>query len=72
MLKSLIGLVVLVLSVFCFVQCDTNVKLSAPQKNPGDVILRNYCAIVLKKIFLMNEIDLVLVKIKTDFPFSRN
>lgn len=34
---SFVALAVLILSVVCFVECDTSVQISAPSKNPGEI-----------------------------------
>lgn len=36
MSKSFIGSIVLILSATCFINCETSVKVTAPQKNPGE------------------------------------
>lgn len=62
MSKSLVGSVLLVLSVICFVNGETSVKVTAPQKNPGELYLVNAC--VNNEREMKKKSSLIDIKIK--------
>lgn len=59
MSKSMVGSIVLCLSVICFVKCDTNVEVSAPQKSSGELSVLIWFK---KSVFLVKRFRLFLFK----------
>lgn len=52
--KSFVGSIVLILSVICFVNGETSVKVTTPQKNPGE-LQSLHCCVELPLIFFPCE-----------------